>query len=448
MKEKKDVYKPPAVIHHNNSSVSLLQKKAWSFLIANAYDELPTEEIHQIGVRDLIRIMEYNSGDQAYLKDALRGLMTTLVEWDILRHDKKNVWQAATMLAEVRIEDGTCFYAFGPMFRQALYHPEIYARLSLHIIKQFSKKYALTLWEMCQHAMNPKTGVGETKWMLLDEFRKLMGVKDGTYKQFRDLNKWVIQPAIKEIGLLAYCDITPVYKRKGRKITDIKFQVARIQAIEAKAGLAIEARENDGVHEVVSASIEAGLSPSVAMQFWKKGFDVVHPESRPSGRDFAAYVRDKIALMNAQPAKKLGNKAGWLRRAIEENWTDEKVGKREQTQESQAQREQITHLTQEKEELEKGHADMCEDMFEHIAEENPHVVSDVLQEVFEEKPRLKTWYKSDKTPLDNYKRMMLKPFVNKKLRDKFPDIFTAIDQEYHQKIAAVNKKITALKSEN
>ena len=106
--------------------------------IANAYDELPTEEIHQIGVRDLIRIMGYNSGDQAYLKDALRGLMTTLVEWDILRHDKKNVWQAATMLAEVRIEDGTCFYAFGPMFRQALYHPEIYARLSLHIIKQFS----------------------------------------------------------------------------------------------------------------------------------------------------------------------------------------------------------------------------------------------------------------------------------------------------------------------
>ena len=105
-------------------------------------------------------------------------------------------------------------------------------------------------------------------------------------------------------------------------------------------------------------------------------------------------------------------------------------------------------FNKEKEELEKGHADMCEDMFEHIAEENPHVVSDVLQEVFEEKPRLKTWYKSDKTPLDNYKRMMLKPFVNKKLRDKFPDIFTAIDQEYHQKIAAVDKKITALKSEN
>ena len=356
MKEKKDVYKPPAMIHHDNSSVSLLQKKAWSFLIANAYDELPAEEIHQIGVRDLIRTMAYNSGDQAHLKDALRGLMTTLVEWDILRYDKKNVWQAATMLAGVRIEDGICYYSFEPMFRRALYHPEIYARLSLHIIKQFSKKYALTLWEMCQHAMNPKTGAGETGWIPLNEFRKLMGVKDGTYKQFRDLNKRVIQPAIEEIRLLAHCKVTPVYKRKGRKITDIKFQVARMQAIEAKATHVVEARETDGVHEVVRALIEAGLSPSVAMQFWKKGFDVVHPDCRPSGRDFAEYVREKIELLNAQPPKKLGNKAGWLRRAIEENWTDEKLGKREQAQESQAQREQITHLTQEKEKLDRSYA--------------------------------------------------------------------------------------------
>lgn len=321
LREKKDVYKPPAIIHHDNTSVSLLQKKTWSWLIANAYDELPTEEIHQVGVRELMRAMDYNSGNQEHLKNALRGLMTTLVEWDIPRYDKKKVWQAAAMLSGVRIEEGVCYYSFDAMFRRALYHPEVYARLSLHIINQFSGKYAINLWEMCVHAMNPKTGYGETKWWEIDEFRRMIGVKENTYKSdFYELNKRVIKPSIREIKLLAHCDVSPEYKRKRQKYTHIKFKVARIKAIEQDTEQTELFIDTEGLPPLVAALVKAGVHQNKARQIWSQGFKGVRNKPKEQ-QDFDDYVHEKIDLLQQEAAKgKAENKAAWLVAAIRDNY--------------------------------------------------------------------------------------------------------------------------------
>jgi len=351
LQEKKDVYKPPAFIHHDNTNVSLLQKKAWSWLIANAYDELPTEEIHNVNVADLMRVMDYNSHDQEHLKDALRGLMGTIIEWDIPRYDKKKVWQAATMLAEVRIEDSICYYSFGAMFRQALYHPEIYARLSLHIINQFSGKYALNLWEMCVHAINPKTGIGETQWWEIDEFRRMIGVKEGTYKgDFYELNKRVIKPSIKEIELLARCKVTPEYKRKGRKYTHIKFKAARIKAIEADTEQGDLFIDTEGLPDIIAMLVKIGVHRNKAMKVWSDGFRGV--KNRPKGgQDFGDYVQEKIDLLQQEVAKgRADDPPAWLIAAIRDNYQHQDYQKRKHSAEIQ---KRITQLETETKRLER-----------------------------------------------------------------------------------------------
>jgi len=321
LKDKKDVYKPPAVIHHDNTKVSLLQKKAWSWLIANAYDELPTEEIHQVGVHELMQVMGYNSHDQEHLKESLRGLMGTVIEWDIPRYDKKNVWQAATMLAGVRIEENACFYSFEPMFRRALHHPEVYARLSLQIINQFSGKYALNLWEMCMHAMNPKTGAGETRWWEIDEFRKIIGVKEGTYKgDFYELNKRVIKPSIKEIKLLARCEVTPEYKRNRRKYTHVRFKAVRIKALEGDSKQAELFIDTEGLPEMAAELVKAGIHRNKALKIWGGGFRDVKANNKPQG-NFEDYLWEKIDLLKVQSTKeKIANRGAWLVSAIENNY--------------------------------------------------------------------------------------------------------------------------------
>lgn len=428
LKEKQDVYKPPAVIHHDNTNVSLLQKKAWSWLIANAYDELATEEIHNVPVADLIQVMDYNSNDQEHLKDALRGLMTTLVEWNLLGHDKENEWQAATLLAGVRIKSGTCYYSFEPMFRRALHHPEVYARLSLKIISQFSGKYALNLWEMCMHAMNPKTGVGETSWWEVNEFRRLVGIKDGMYKQFRDLNKRVIQPAIGEIELLARCRVTPDYKRKGRTITHIKFRVARITALDADTAQGELFPDTEGLPNVVAMLVREGVHHNKAMKIWSEGFKGVR--HRPKGsQTFEDYVAEKIDLLHQEVAKgRVKDKAAWLIIAIRDNYQNPDYRTRKQNAEI---RERITKREAEAKRLEYEQDKRVADILETLAADN-----DNLKAAFEDaktnplfKPEYLPFADNLREAYQDKKNPFFTAIIDLSIKDRHFDRFKPVDRK-------------------
>ena len=69
--------------------------------------------------------------EDEYLKGALKALVGYKVEWNVLDKDNKWEWGVTTLLAEARIKDGVCTYAYGPMLRERLHNPNIYARISL-----------------------------------------------------------------------------------------------------------------------------------------------------------------------------------------------------------------------------------------------------------------------------------------------------------------------------
>src|SRR5690349_9198585 len=54
LKNKKEVIKHSAAIQSENR-FGLLERRAWNWLLANAYDELPTAETHSITVADLMK---------------------------------------------------------------------------------------------------------------------------------------------------------------------------------------------------------------------------------------------------------------------------------------------------------------------------------------------------------------------------------------------------------
>ena len=96
------------------SKVTLLQRRAWNVLLANAYNELPNREVHSISVAQLGAKLGFNDkhANQSYLKESLRSLRYCEVEWNILEKDKEMEWGVAGLLAEVRIKEGICFYQF------------------------------------------------------------------------------------------------------------------------------------------------------------------------------------------------------------------------------------------------------------------------------------------------------------------------------------------------
>ena len=186
MKDKDEVVKHSAAIHIQNN-ITLLQRRAWNVLLANAYDALPFEEKHGITVVDLTKKLEFDSKNDDYLKEALEALVGCKVKWNVLDKDNKWEWGVTTLLAYATIKDGLCTYSYSPPLRERLHNPNIYARISLSMQNKFDSKHALALWELCLDYLDRAKQYGETPWIPLETFRELMGIAEEMYPEFKKL---------------------------------------------------------------------------------------------------------------------------------------------------------------------------------------------------------------------------------------------------------------------
>lgn len=222
-KESVELKKNVGLIHSANK-LSLLERKIANALLFNAYDTLLIKDEHQVHVSDLAKLIGYNSNDHKIVKQSLMSLMSTVLEWNILDKDlkeTKNVWVASTMLADAKIEGPMCTYSYSKRMRELCHHPEVYARLNMQELANFKSTYGIALYENCVRYKS----ISQTQWFDMELFRKLMGVEAGKYETFRDFNKRVISPAVKEVNAHSSIQVQPEFEKSGRVVSRIKFLI-------------------------------------------------------------------------------------------------------------------------------------------------------------------------------------------------------------------------------
>ena len=307
------------------SKISLLQRRAWNVLLANAYNELPDKEIHSVSVVELAAKLGFGDGNQEYLKEMLRSLRSCEVEWNLLNKDNKQEWGVAGLLAEVRLADGICFYQFPHTLRLKLHNPRVYAKLNLRLQNQFTSRYALVLWEVCFDYYDTERDQGETAFIPLKIFRELMGLEADDYTTFKSLNQWVIKPAIKEINALTSYHVEVEQKRLGRRIAELKFRIAKVKQLPVQESLFPDIENLPPVAvELVQAEIDRKVALEIAEQAW----DFVNPEKLPEPGtypDFLVYVAEKIEI--SRHAAEVKNRGGFIVEAIRENYQNSEVQK-------------------------------------------------------------------------------------------------------------------------
>jgi plasmid replication initiation protein len=226
---KRQVIKHTSAIQIGSSDgdISLIQRKAYNVLLAHAYDDLPRKDMHRMPISELCRYLNFDSNNTQHLKNALRGLVKTDVEWNILGGDKKNeaVWGAAALLSSVQLKGGFCYWEYSTPMRQMLYHPRIYARINLSLQNVITSKHSLILYENIFFYYRADDGFGETPWVDVADLRKLLCLKKGEYKQFKVFNSAVIKKSVEEINQKTDLQVTIEYRRSGRKVSAIKFFV-------------------------------------------------------------------------------------------------------------------------------------------------------------------------------------------------------------------------------
>ena len=342
---------------HINARLTLTQRKLVNALLYNAYEELLSEDTHSIPVSLLSEMIGFDSRNQAHLRQAIRGLTETSVEWDILEDDGTSVWEVSSLLSSARIRAGVCTYRYDKGLAEKLKHPDIYSKINLSVIRELRSSHALALYENCYRYVD----IGHTAWWDLDVFRKLMSV-DGlaSYQEYKILKRDLITPSMREINKLSNINVEMETRRKGRSVIGLRFLVKHNKQLSL-----VGMEEEDEISEsrAYLALREQGISKTLA-----RSWVLEHEE---------AYIFEKLDLASSQAAsgKIRSSKAGFLKSAIEEDYHNENAVKKKAQSVAQGAKQAREKLERELEVLKAAQREAETSYRWHVAE----IIEDAFQ---------------------------------------------------------------------
>lgn len=232
---KHELKKHAATIHCSNT-LSLLQRKISNALLYHAYNELLLREEHEITVKQLCNLISYSGNNHAVIKDALKGLLSTVIEWNVVSDTTgQEDWSASAILASVSLRGPKCLFAYSPRMKQLLHSPSMFGKINLFIQSQFKSSYGLALYENCIRYRD----LPQTKWFEIDLFRKLMGVPPGKYPIFRDFKKRVLDKSIEEVNTYSDLIVEAELLREGRQVAKVRFHLKE-RAKRIRIGISTE----------------------------------------------------------------------------------------------------------------------------------------------------------------------------------------------------------------
>ncbi|MCO4814821.1 MAG: replication initiation protein [Flavobacteriales bacterium] len=215
---------------HIEGSLSLVDRKVVNILLKNAFNEIESKEKHVIRLSDLQKLVGWSTLNDKVIKDSLDTLVGTKIKWNAFGKDKKNSaeWTASTLLASANYNKnkGQCEYSYSYHLKGLIGKPNIYAKINLLIQREFKSKHALALWEYLVEFVCSSNG-GEHTSVALSDLRSIFGVDENQYKAFKDFNRSLLKPALKEINSVS--DISVVHEsiKSSRKVSEIAFIVKR-----------------------------------------------------------------------------------------------------------------------------------------------------------------------------------------------------------------------------
>ena len=169
-----------------------------------------------------------------------------------------------------------------------------------------------------------------------------MGVADGKYINFRDLNKRVVKPSIGEVNEHSPISVEPEFKKQGRAVVAIRFLINR----QANLPTSIQVKPNIAERTIIERLQEDyGLSPKQLENTLNQYSD--------------AYMLEKMAVIESSSSYQSGqikHLAKYLEKALVENYQPPKSSK-DNLEKIQVQREkEVENRTKHEDDMQKYRA--------------------------------------------------------------------------------------------
>jgi plasmid replication initiation protein len=226
--------KAPQAIVHIKHSITLRQYKVWLIVLQKF------REFHEDGMKpdddglfsfpksELDNLLDYEIN-----KDVLRSEFEKIRKEPIilnyLEKDKTPATHGMGFISEWKITAKTVKFKLPSFLENVMKGLDqsraMFALLNWEIFNHFSGKYEAIIYKLCRDFI----GAVNTPYMTIEEFRGYMGLKPNEYKEFMDLNKFVIKKPVKSINESAVSDISIKiqYRTEGRKTLGLYFVVSK-----------------------------------------------------------------------------------------------------------------------------------------------------------------------------------------------------------------------------
>lgn len=303
---KQNLIKHNAAIHCSNS-LSLLQRKISNALLYHAYENLMINEIHEIEMAYLCRLIGYSGHNYAAIKEAFKQLISTVIEWNLVDDMSEDEdWSASSLLASVRIKGNKCYYEYSHRLKQLFFEPSIYSKINMVVQSKFKSNYGLALYENTVRYRKLQF----SKWFDIALFRKLMGIPDEKYQVFRDFKKRVLDKSVEEVNKYSDIFVELELSRQGKKVVKVRFKIK-----ERKKRTKFTAHQTQITKQALSYDIEKCLLKEF-------GFSVKQVAELVTQYD-EKYIQEKINLVKSSASFQLGkikHLSKYLQKALADNF--------------------------------------------------------------------------------------------------------------------------------
>jgi len=231
MLAEKTIRKHVSIIHAY-SLMSMLQRKIVNVLLYEAIKGNNRQKSRnsvavecQIPFATLSKAIKFNSNNNQYLREAIDGLASLKIEWNLLK-DK-----APTDISFLNLrilhgsptfyKDNTVTFSFHKLMLDLATNPSVYGTIDVDLQSDFESKYSHALYENSTRFIN----LQKNKVIQLDTFRKILGVQENKYINARELTRNVIAPSIEEVNDRSDFVVSLDTLRNGRKTTGFEVSI-------------------------------------------------------------------------------------------------------------------------------------------------------------------------------------------------------------------------------
>ena len=220
-----------AIVPTKSSKITVLARKAYNVLLYLAQDQGIEQDVFRAPLQSILRGVDFNSNAREIVKQHLRAMVSTLVEWQSPTVGEGEAWNVAGLLAHAKVYkragENWVEWSFAPNIKHELLEPQRFARLRLDVISQLRRHSGVVLYEICARYRD----VGLTARQPWPWWRPVLtgsaDTEDSANQEYRFFKRDVLKLAIAEINAVTELDVELLEYKAGRFISDIQFKVTK-----------------------------------------------------------------------------------------------------------------------------------------------------------------------------------------------------------------------------